>query len=54
MIHRLMDSKRGPEILIRECLLPHLRHSYTDLTAAARGADLLVTHPITFAGPRRR
>ena len=38
-------------ILIRECLLPHLRHSYTDLTAAAHGADLLVTHPITFAGP---
>ena len=51
MIHRLMDAKRGPEFLIRECLLPHLRHSYTDLTAAARGADLLVTHPITFAGP---
>jgi UDP:flavonoid glycosyltransferase YjiC (YdhE family) len=51
MIHRLMDAKHGPEILIRECLLPHLRHSYTDLTAAARGADLLVTHPITFAGP---
>jgi rhamnosyltransferase subunit B len=51
LIRRLMEPKRGPEILIRECLLPHLRHSYTDLTAAAHGADLLVTHPITFAGP---
>jgi rhamnosyltransferase subunit B len=51
MIRRIMEPKRGPEILIRECLLPHLRHAYTDLTAAAHGADLLVTHPITFAGP---
>jgi rhamnosyltransferase subunit B len=51
MIRRVMDPKHGPEILIRECLLPHLRHAYADLTAAAHGADLLVTHPITFAGP---
>jgi UDP:flavonoid glycosyltransferase YjiC (YdhE family) len=51
LIRRLMTSRHGPEILVRECLLPHLRHSYTDLTAAASGADLLVTHPITFAGP---
>ena len=51
MIRRVMEPKRGPEILIRECLLPHLRDSYADLTAAAHGADLLVTHPITFAGP---
>ncbi len=51
MIRRIMEPRRGPEILIRECLLPHLRHTYADLTAAAYGADLLVTHPITFAGP---
>jgi UDP:flavonoid glycosyltransferase YjiC (YdhE family) len=31
--------------------MPHLRQSYEDLTAAVQGADLLVTHPITFAGP---
>jgi UDP:flavonoid glycosyltransferase YjiC (YdhE family) len=51
MIRRVMEPKHGPEILIRECLLPHLQDSYADLTAAAHGADLLVTHPITFAGP---
>jgi UDP:flavonoid glycosyltransferase YjiC (YdhE family) len=51
MIRRVMEPKHGPEILIRECLLPHLRDSYADLTAAAHGADLLMTHPITFAGP---
>jgi rhamnosyltransferase subunit B len=51
MIRRLMDPKRGPELLIKEVLIPHLRDSYADLTAATHGADLLVTHPITFAGP---
>jgi rhamnosyltransferase subunit B len=51
LIRRIMESTRGPEILIKECLLPYLRQSYSDLTAAAHGADLLVTHPITFAGP---
>src|SRR5262245_15530287 len=51
MIRRVMEPKHGPEILIRECLLPHLRDSFADLTAAAHGADLLVTHPISFAGP---
>src|SRR5262245_5100525 len=51
LVRRVMDPKRGAEILVRELLLPHLRHAYADLTAATRGADLLVTHPITFAGP---
>jgi rhamnosyltransferase subunit B len=51
MIRRVMEPKHGPEILIREIVLPHLRDSYADLTAAAHGADLLVTHPLTFAGP---
>jgi rhamnosyltransferase subunit B len=50
-IRRAMEPKRGPAALVREYLLPHLRHAYADLAAAARGADLLVTHPITFAGP---
>jgi UDP:flavonoid glycosyltransferase YjiC (YdhE family) len=51
MIRRVMEPTRGPGVLIREVLLPHLRDSYADLAAATRGADLLVTHPITFAGP---
>jgi UDP:flavonoid glycosyltransferase YjiC (YdhE family) len=50
-IRRVMDPKRGPEVLIRESLVPYLRDSYADLAAATYGADLLVTHPITFAGP---
>jgi rhamnosyltransferase subunit B len=51
MIRRIMEAKRGPRRLIREYLIPHLRHAYADLTAATHGADLLVTHSITFAGP---
>jgi UDP:flavonoid glycosyltransferase YjiC (YdhE family) len=51
MIRRLMDPERGPELLIREVLMPHVQQAYVDLAAAACGADLLVTHPITFAGP---
>jgi UDP:flavonoid glycosyltransferase YjiC (YdhE family) len=51
MIRRVMEPKRGAEVLMRECILPHLQHTYADLAAAAHGADLLVTHPITFAGP---
>jgi rhamnosyltransferase subunit B len=50
-IRRIMEPKHGPEFLIRECLLPNLRESYADLAAVMGGVDLLVTHPITFAGP---
>ncbi|MGA2227003.1 MAG: glycosyltransferase [Syntrophobacteraceae bacterium] len=50
LIERVMHSKNGPEILIREVLLPQLRKSYQDLLQAINGADILITHPITFAG----
>lgn len=45
-----MDAFRGTELLFK-LLVPTVRESYEDLTAAVRGADLLITHPITFAGP---
>ncbi len=51
LIRRVMDARRGTEYVFRDLWLPHLRESYDDLTAAARGADLLITHPITFSGP---
>jgi rhamnosyltransferase subunit B len=51
LFRRIMEPKHGAEVLVREILLPNLRHAYADLVAATRGADLLVTHPITFAGP---
>ena len=50
LLARVMDRTRGTEALF-EMLMPAFRDSYHDLLAAADDADLLVTHPITFAGP---
>ena len=51
MMERLIDPWRGPELMVREMFMPRVRDSYRDLADACRGADLLVTHPLTFAGP---
>jgi UDP:flavonoid glycosyltransferase YjiC (YdhE family) len=51
IIRRVMDLKRGTEYLFTQLLMPRLRESYDDLTAAVRDADLLVTHPATLAAP---
>jgi rhamnosyltransferase subunit B len=47
---RVMDRVRGTEVLF-DMLMPHFRDSYVDLLAAADGCDLLISHPVTFAGP---
>ena len=51
VVERLTDPWRGPEFLVRGMFMPHLRESYQDLARACRDADLLVTHPLAFAGP---
>jgi len=51
LFRRAMDPRRGPSVVIREIVLPHLRESYEDTAKAARDSDLVVTHPLTFAGP---
>jgi rhamnosyltransferase subunit B len=51
LTRRAMDARTGGEFVTRELFANHVRDSYEDLTAAVRGADLLITHPITFAGP---
>lgn len=51
LMEKLVDPWRGPELMIRGMFMPHLRESYEDLSRACRGADLLVTHPLAFAGP---
>ncbi len=48
---RLFHPLWGPQRLIREVVMPHLRDAHADMTAAARGADLLVSHPLTFTVP---
>lgn len=48
---RALDRFRGPEVIIRELVLPHLRSAYEDLERAAAGADLLLSHSLTYAAP---
>lgn len=50
VMEQLMCPWRGPEYLMH-MFMPHIRESYEDLERAAAGADVLVTHPLAFAGP---
>jgi UDP:flavonoid glycosyltransferase YjiC (YdhE family) len=51
LIDRIMDPVRGAEYLIRHVMMPRLGEMYEDLSAAARHADVVVSHPLTFAAP---
>jgi len=51
IVRRLLHPVTGPRYLIRDMLMPYLRESYADLDRACTGADLLLTHPLAFAGP---
>jgi UDP:flavonoid glycosyltransferase YjiC (YdhE family) len=50
-MRRAMDERRGTEVVLRRWVLPNLRGAFADLLAAADGADLLVSHLLTFATP---
>jgi len=47
-MRRLMDLRRGTEVVVRELVMPHLRDTYDDLASACDGADVVVGHPLTF------
>jgi UDP:flavonoid glycosyltransferase YjiC (YdhE family) len=51
LFERVMDPRKGSEVIVRELLMTKIRETYEELSGAAAGADLLVTHPITFAAP---
>lgn len=51
LIARAMDPQRGSEVIVRELIVAAIRDSLADIDAAAAGADLLISHPITFAAP---
>lgn len=51
VVARIMDARSGSEYIIRDLILASLRDTFADLEAVARDADLLVSHPVTFAGP---
>jgi UDP:flavonoid glycosyltransferase YjiC (YdhE family) len=46
-----MDERRGSKVVLRRLVLPYLSQSRDDLLEAARGADLIVDHVLTFAAP---
>ncbi len=47
----VMEPKAGSQILVERILFSRLKDSYRDLLEVARDSDLLITHPLTFAGP---
>ena len=51
MAEKLFDPYRGPSYLIREMIMPYVREQYEDIASACKGADVLVTHPLTLTGP---
>jgi rhamnosyltransferase subunit B len=51
MMDKIMEPKSGPKYLMGELIFPYVRESYADLLEVVGGADVLVTHPITGAGP---
>ena len=48
---KINHPTRGSEYIVRRVVLPWLEQSAEDLEAAFRGADLVVSHPITYAAP---
>jgi len=48
LMRRMMDRRKGSEYVIREFAMPAIRESYEDTLKAAEGADLLVSHILTF------
>jgi len=51
IIRQFDDLKRGPEILFRKFILPHLSDTYQDLLHAATDADLMITGELNYAAP---
>jgi len=51
LIRQCEDLKRGPEVLWRKLVLPHLRDTYDDLLSAAANSELMIAGELVFAAP---
>lgn len=51
MVAKIMDPRHGQEFLLRRFIIPAVRDQYEDLLAASHGADLLLSHVITYGAP---
>lgn len=45
------DLKKGPEILFRQVILPHLQDTYIDLVRALEGVDCMLAGELVYAAP---
>jgi rhamnosyltransferase subunit B len=48
---RVMNARRGGEVVVKEFVLPALDQMYEETQRLAERADVLVSHPLTFATP---
>jgi rhamnosyltransferase subunit B len=48
---RVMDARRGGEVVVKEFVLPALDQMYDETQRLADRADVLVSHPLTFTTP---
>jgi len=51
ILARVMDPRYGSRAVVCELVMPALRASYEDFEAIVSRADLVLSHPITFAVP---
>ena len=51
LIRRAMDPWRGTEVIVREMVVPFVRHAVDDLSVLVPGTDLFLGHPLMFATP---
>ena len=51
LMRRVLDPRRGSEVLVEELIAPAVRDAFEDLLPIARDADVIVSHPLTFAAP---
>jgi UDP:flavonoid glycosyltransferase YjiC (YdhE family) len=48
---RVMDPRRGGEVVVKEFVVPALDQMYEETSRLAARADVLVSHPLTWATP---
>ena len=49
VVKKLFHPIKGPEYLTREIVMPYVRAAYDELDCISGDADLLVSHPLSFA-----
>lgn len=50
LVRQTLKGRAGARYLFENLLMPHLRETYADIEAATCDADMLVTHPLSYAG----